>query len=451
MKSYSIVDYGARPDGPTNTQSIQAAIDACAVTGGVVEVPEGVYYTGTLRLRSHITLHLSKNAVLRGSNHLSDYRGCGYNHNEFGEVVSLLYALSETDITIEGEGVIDFNGDAFFDYAQPHSRTLDISGYTQEQKQQFDVRTEGRPNQMAFFYNCSQLHIHSLQFQNAACWGLVFSCCENIRILDVALNYSLRIPNDDGFHFCSCQNVLITGCNISAGDDCIAITGIDGWEKESRNFVISNCLMRSSSAGIRLGYWYSKVRGVQISNCTIYDSTRGLCIMSCGSGLVENVTVSGLHVSTRGLAGSWWGRGEAVFISALPHEEARYLAQPHDPNLRAVNVRNITLRDLVAESEMGLVIAGRAANVREIKLYNLDLTIVDQKNRALYPDVLDVRPSAEIRALPRDEMYWLYAEQVDGLLLSGYAVHDATCADLSVTRKLVGCQRVRLEPLWPEA
>ncbi|HXY40919.1 MAG TPA: hypothetical protein VEQ10_14705 [Vicinamibacteria bacterium] len=54
-------------DGRTvNTASLQRAIDACQ-GGGRVVIPAGVFVTGTLRLRSHLELHLEPGAVLKGS------------------------------------------------------------------------------------------------------------------------------------------------------------------------------------------------------------------------------------------------------------------------------------------------------------------------------------------------------------------------------------------------
>ena len=50
---FNIVDYGARIGDRLQTKSIQAAIDAChAAGGGEVVVPEGVFRTGGIELKS---------------------------------------------------------------------------------------------------------------------------------------------------------------------------------------------------------------------------------------------------------------------------------------------------------------------------------------------------------------------------------------------------------------
>lgn len=66
-KQYHITDFGASVHASDNTTAIQAAIDSCfREGGGAVVVPAGVFLTGDIRLRSHVTLYLTANAVLRG-------------------------------------------------------------------------------------------------------------------------------------------------------------------------------------------------------------------------------------------------------------------------------------------------------------------------------------------------------------------------------------------------
>ena len=57
---FNIRDQGAIPDGKTRcTTAIQRAIDECAASGGgTVYFPPGTWLSGTIELRSHITLKL---------------------------------------------------------------------------------------------------------------------------------------------------------------------------------------------------------------------------------------------------------------------------------------------------------------------------------------------------------------------------------------------------------
>lgn len=74
--SVSIVDFGAKDDGNLQTSAIQAAIDHCFLNGGgEVVIPEGEYLTGGIRLRSNTTLHLMKDAILKGVRDPEEYFG----------------------------------------------------------------------------------------------------------------------------------------------------------------------------------------------------------------------------------------------------------------------------------------------------------------------------------------------------------------------------------------
>jgi polygalacturonase len=60
--------HGAVGDGKTlNTRAIQAAIDEAARTGGTVAFKPGVYLTGSLFLKSGVTLRLDKGVTILGS------------------------------------------------------------------------------------------------------------------------------------------------------------------------------------------------------------------------------------------------------------------------------------------------------------------------------------------------------------------------------------------------
>ena len=73
---YDVRDYGAVCDGTLQTERLQAAVDACFLNGGgEVIVPDGVFVTATLRLRSNVTLRLLSGAVLQGSADWRDYDG----------------------------------------------------------------------------------------------------------------------------------------------------------------------------------------------------------------------------------------------------------------------------------------------------------------------------------------------------------------------------------------
>ncbi len=67
---------GVLGDGTTlNTVALQKVIDDCSVSGsGTISFPPGGYLTGTIQIKSHVTLRLEKDATLLGSTEVADYR-----------------------------------------------------------------------------------------------------------------------------------------------------------------------------------------------------------------------------------------------------------------------------------------------------------------------------------------------------------------------------------------
>src|SRR4051812_6809383 len=65
---------GALGDGKTDDTAVfQAALDACAGSGGTVFVPAGTYHLRPLLIGSRTTLRLDAGAVLQASPKLDDY------------------------------------------------------------------------------------------------------------------------------------------------------------------------------------------------------------------------------------------------------------------------------------------------------------------------------------------------------------------------------------------
>src|SRR6266567_503515 len=74
--TFNVRDYGAKGDGATlDTAALNKAIEACATAGGgQVLVPPGKYLTGTVHLKSDVTLMLEAGATILGTPDLDQYQ-----------------------------------------------------------------------------------------------------------------------------------------------------------------------------------------------------------------------------------------------------------------------------------------------------------------------------------------------------------------------------------------
>ena len=111
---FNVRDYGAAGDGQTlDTQAIQAAIDAGERQGGgTVFFPAGKYVSGSIFLRSHITLQLDAGAILWGSEDPADYPiiDSRWEGIEQPTHAPLIAGCDLTNIAVIGRGIIDGRG-----------------------------------------------------------------------------------------------------------------------------------------------------------------------------------------------------------------------------------------------------------------------------------------------------------------------------------------------------
>lgn len=410
----NILDFGASGDGVSlNTESFRQAVAAARASGQAIQVPAGCFLTGTIDLQG-VSLHLEKGAVIKGSPNREDYPVMPFRHNEMGDLQALIVCLGGDGVVIDGDGVIDLNGSSFYDFSRPLVPESKVP-FTQSQIEECTVDREWRPNQSVFFHQVKNLTLRDVTILDAPCWTVTFSECENVKATGLTIDTSLRVPNDDGIHVCSCNGVIISGCHISSGDDCIAISGITNWAKPCENLVISDCILRSCSKALVIGYIYSHIRNVVVNNVIIQGSNRGLTFM-CNDqgGLVENVRASHLLIDTRIRAGNWWGNGEAVFFMGLKHDGGIPPEQnPHRDT--PVNFKNIVIEDVSCSTENAIGAVGTVANFERVVLRDITVAKKDSANLPLKGRTFDISPSPDTVEVPEDAA--VYIKSAEGLTL----------------------------------
>ena len=277
-KVWNPCKYGAKGDGVTiNTKAIQQAIDECAdAGGGTVILRYGIYVSGTVRLRSNVTLKIDNNAVLRGSADIEDYPSItpkiNYLYRErFTKY--MIYAESQTNICLTGTGVIDGQGPLF------HAKKGDDGG---------------RPYILRFS-ECKGVKVNSLMFVNSARWLSHYLACEDVEIERVSIRSRIR-ENRDGMDIDSCNGVRISDCDIYSGDDAIVLKSTVA-ELPCRNVTVTNCRLSGSPASLKLGTESNGgFENITFSDCYLYDGRDGIAIEEVDGGICRNVTVSNIKM-----------------------------------------------------------------------------------------------------------------------------------------------------------
>lgn len=396
-----LTDFGAIGDGVyMNTEAFKKAIDvACEKREGLF-VPAGVYLTGTILLKG-VSLYLEAGAVIKASTNIEDYPEQDYIHNELGALRALIINRDADNVSITGEGTIDLSGRSFYDTSVMNVPSGRVP-FNEKQVAECTYPIGTRPGQCIFFHNSKNVRVSGITILDAPCWTLSFNECENVKVTGVTIDTDLNVPNDDGIHLCSCKGVVISDCNISSGDDCIALSGITNWNKPCEDVVITNCVLKSCSKAIVIGYIYSVIRNVVISNCIIKESNRGLCFM-CNDecGLIENVRVNNMIIDTRIRAGNWWGNGEPIFFMALKHDY-HIPVQQKPQRVTDCAIRNIYIDGVTCMGENAMGIVGTHDNIKEVTLRNIDFTRKSSDNLMLKGATLDLSPSTVVVVVPED-------------------------------------------------
>ena len=290
-KDVSVVDTGAVGDGKTLcTESIQRAIDqVSAAGGGKVTVPDGVFLTGSLFLKPGVELHLVEGSSLLGSTDLTDYPKQETRIEGHFEpwTSALINGKDLTGVKISGGGTLNGNGKPFW-----------VAFWKRRAENPKCTNLEVERPRLMFLQNCEDVEISGIKFKDSGFWNLHVYKCRDVLIENISITAPHgdppriigehqpwdeisvdRAPSSDGIDVDSCQQVVIRGCTISNGDDCIALKGTKGplaMEDESsppvEDILIENCNFKSGHGMVTCGSEATIVRNVVVRNCKVGEA-----------------------------------------------------------------------------------------------------------------------------------------------------------------------------------
>ena len=280
-KDYSASLFGIKSDGVTlNTRSIQFGIDYINKNGGgrlVFYV--GRYLTGSIHLKSNVTIHLEEGAVLVGSVNPFDYDKTIF--------IGLILATDQENIGITGKGVIDGQGRILA------NNTIQNAHYGLVNDPLKYDRTQERP-MLIYLRSCRNVTVKNVTLQNSAFWLETYDQCKNLLVDSITVN-NKAFWNCDGADIVDCDSVQVSNCYIDAADDGICLKSHDD-KVFCNNVLIKNNVVRSSANGIKFGTaGKGGFRNIKIINNTVFDTYRSaIALESVDGGFLEDVLVDGL-------------------------------------------------------------------------------------------------------------------------------------------------------------
>ncbi|MGH9697290.1 MAG: rhamnogalacturonidase, partial [Bryobacteraceae bacterium] len=336
---------------------------AAAVGGGTVSFPPGVYLSGSIHLRSNITLELQNGSIIRAAEGAASYDAPEPNESDkfqdFGHSHwhnSLIWGENLQNVAIIGSGLLD--GKAL---------TRGLRG--------------GGADKAIALKLCRNVTFRDFSISQGGHFGLLLTGVDNLTIDNLKID-----TNRDGIDIDSCRNVRIANSSVNApNDDAIVLKGTHalGFARATENVTITNCLVSGYDIGSLLDGTYKRTlkqapdrdgptgrikigtetegdfRNITISNI-VFDRSRGLALESVDGANLEDISVS--NIVMREVSSS------PIFIRL----GSRLLTPAGVPigSIRHVNIGNVTISDV--DQRYPCAIAGLSDHpVEDVTLSNI--------------------------------------------------------------------------------
>lgn len=274
----NVRDFGAAGNGiTTDTRAIQAAIDHVARTGGgTVLFPPGKYLSGSIYLKSGVTLDVAKGATLLGSPRRADYAKLDY--------YALILANGQKNIGIRGKGTIDGQGKLLV------KDTRDI-----KPQRNPPYADESERPMIIHFRHCGKIDVRDITLLESSCWVQLYRDCEELTIENITVRTLAAITND-GIDLDGCRKAVVRGCDIDSEDDaiCLKSTG-----KICEDILVENCRARSTCNALKFGTASVKgFRNITCRNLNIYDTyISAIALEIVDGGLMENIRIENIKIT----------------------------------------------------------------------------------------------------------------------------------------------------------
>jgi hypothetical protein len=387
---FNVLQFGAKGDGKSkDTAAIQAAIDAAGKTGGTVIFPGGNYVSGTLRLKSSVTLYLGPGSTLTASPEKADfdaYEKLGYETFSDEETAYFHHALIAGEglenVSVGGEGTIDGNRNQ-----------------------------RGGPKLIAL-KKCRLVSIHGVILQNAPNYNVSLLGCDYVNIDGITIFNGFA----DGIDPDCCQSVRIANCFVETFDDAIVLKTSPslGYLRSTENVTVTNCVVTTACYALKLGTESSgDFKNIAFSNCTVSGRRDkwnrgplgGVAIESVDGGNIDGIVVTNIVMH------DVWA---PIFIRLGARGRAQKTPAPG--TLRNVSISHISATGAALASSITGVPGG---DVGPVRIQDAHISVVGKGSAAR----LDREIPEDVPAYPEADMfgelpcYALYCRHVNGLVL----------------------------------
>lgn len=257
-KLFTVNEYGAKGDGTTlDTAAIQKAIDRAAAVAGTVTFEPGNYLSGSLFLKSGVTLLVPEGATIVGSDKLADYpmlptRIAGI---EMTWPAALINVRDQQDVTITGKGAIDGDGPPWW------KSYWDLRAVDEPKGLRWASDYDARRPRLVLIQNSSQVQLGGgIELRRSGFWTVQILYSHDVHVDGVVIrnNEGGKGPSTDGIDIDSSRKILVEHADIDVNDDALCLKAgrdSDGLRvnRPTEDVVIRDSIIRHGAAAITIG------------------------------------------------------------------------------------------------------------------------------------------------------------------------------------------------------
>ena len=424
---WNVKEFGAKDDNKTiNTKAIQSAIDACAKEGGgTVTVNGGVFVSGTLILKSNVTLNITENTTLLGSINPHDYLVIEPFIDATGQFRGQCFiaAIDVENTAITGKGTIDGNGKML----SPGNvkKTLkklgledvkpDLTGLITKTNNYVNnnIRLSNRPF-LVRMVRAKNFKLKDIHLRQPAAWTLHLLQCDNFEIDGIDI-YSHANRNNDAIDIDSSTNGVIKNCTIDSGDDAICFKSTS--PEPTKDIEVYDCKIKSEWGAIKFGTEsMGDMKNITVRDCLVHDTRGGgIKILSADGANIENVLIENIEMVNVEMP---------IFIR-LCERRLVYRNAPRKPvgSINNVVIRNITAKvtdakELRLQPATGFYFSGTPNHkLGKISIENVTVDLpgggTEEDAKRVVPENEEQYP--EFTKLGATPAYGLFARHIENL------------------------------------
>ncbi|WP_282136770.1 glycoside hydrolase family 28 protein [Seonamhaeicola maritimus] len=432
---WDVREFGAIDDNKTiNTEAIQSAIDACNEAGGGTVTLDGeTFISGTLLLKSNVTLNVTENTILLGSINPNDYPVVDPFIDATGQFRGQCFigAIDVENVAITGKGTINGQGEMFtpknvketikklgIEIIKP-----DFSNLIAKDNKYVNnnIRYSNRPF-LVRMVRSKNVKLKDIHLRQPAAWTLHFFQCNNFEVDGIDI-HSHANRNNDAIDIDSSTNGVIKNVTIDSGDDAICFKSTS--PKPSSDVEVYDCKLKSHWGAIKFGTEsMGDFKNITIRDCFIHDTRGGgIKILSVDGANIDNVLIENITMENVEMP---------IFIR-LGERGLTYRGVPKKPvgSINNVTIKNIkatvsSLDKLRLTPTTGFFFTGTPNHkIGRITFENIDVTLpgggTDDDGKIEVPENETQYP--EFIHLGATPAYGVYARHVEQLETNNVVFH----------------------------